>query len=162
MLAACGRSDGNAGTEIEFSNGPFEQTLAEGQITSLFAQIYESVSTLITTEQVGTKTLFAPNNAAVEKFLTDNSETVEGLMAKPEVAISFVLRHILENGVSATELLNKNGEVISMLDGSSFTIDTNSGSTQLVGVSGSRSTLIAIDLPSTDGVVHIIDVVLQP
>jgi uncharacterized surface protein with fasciclin (FAS1) repeats len=160
LLAACSKSDGYAGSEIEFSNGAFEQTLVEAQITSLFAQIYESVASSVITEQGGLKTLFAPNNAAVEKYLADNSETVEGLIAKPELALSLVLGHILENGVSATELLNKNGESLTMLNGSIFTIDTSSGSTQLVSASGNMSTLIAIDLESTNGVVHIVDSVL--
>ncbi len=150
------------GREIEFSNGSFEQTLVEGQITSLFAQIYKSVALSVSAEQGATRTLFAPSNAAVEKYLADKSETVEGLIAKPDAAISFVLGHILATGVTATELLNRNGEAQIMLNGSTFTIDTSSGSTQLVGVSGSKSTLIAIDLPSTDGVVHIVDAVLQP
>jgi uncharacterized surface protein with fasciclin (FAS1) repeats len=46
------------------------------------------------------------------------------------------------------------------LNGSIFTIDTSSGSTQLVSASGNMSTLIAIDLESTNGVVHIVDSVL--
>jgi uncharacterized surface protein with fasciclin (FAS1) repeats len=49
-----------------------------------------------------------------------------------------------------------------MLNGSTFSIDTSSGSTQLVNGEGVAITLIAIDLASTDGVVHIIDGVLQP
>jgi uncharacterized surface protein with fasciclin (FAS1) repeats len=111
---------------------------------------------------VGGKTLFAPNNAAIEKYLTEKLVTIEELIAQPEVAAQLVLGQLFERTISATELLNMNGEPLVMLNGSTFTIDTSSGSTQLVNGDGLASTLIAIDLVSTDGVVHIVDAVLQP
>lgn len=161
-LASCGGSSGNAGTEIEFTNGSFTETLVEAQITSLFAQIYDTVLPTLSSDQVGGKTLFAPNNAAIEKYLAENSVTIEDLKAQPEIATQLVLGHLFERTISATEILNLNGEQLVMLNGSTFSIDTSSGSTQLVNGEGLASTLIAIDIPSTDGVVHIIDGVLQP
>jgi uncharacterized surface protein with fasciclin (FAS1) repeats len=161
-LSSCSGSSGNAGTEIEFTNGSFTETLVEAQITSLFAQIYGSVLPTLSTEQVGGKTLFAPNNAAIEKYLTEKLVTIEELIAQPEVAAQLVLGHLFERTISATELLNMNGEPLVMLNGSTFTIDTSSGPTQLVNGDGLASTLIAIDLVSTDGVVHLVDAVLQP
>ena len=159
-LASCGGSNDNAGTEIEFTNGSFAETLVEAQITSLFAQIYDTVLPTLSADQVGGKTLFAPNNAAIEQYLADNSATIEELIAQPEIATQLVLGHLFERTISATELLNLNGESLVMLDGSPFSIDTSSGSTQLVNGEGVASTLIAIDIPSTDGVVHIVDTVL--
>jgi uncharacterized surface protein with fasciclin (FAS1) repeats len=161
-LASCSGSNDNAGTEIEFTNGSYTETLVEAQITSLFAQIYDTVLPTLSADQVGGKTLFAPNNAAIEKYLTENSVTIEDLIAQPEVATQLVLGHLFERTISATELLNLNGESVAMLNGSTFSIDTSSGSTQLVNGEGVAITLIAIDLASTDGVVHIIDGVLQP
>lgn len=161
-LSSCSGSNDNAGTEIEFTQGSFAETLVEAQITSLFAQIYGSVLPTLSADQVGGKTLFAPNNAAIEKYLVENSVTIDDLIAQPEIATQLVLGHLFERTISATELLNLNGESLAMLNGSTFSIDTTSGSTQLVNGDGLASTLIAIDLASTDGVVHIIDGVLQP
>ena len=161
-LSSCSGSNDNAGTEIEFTQGSFAETLVEAQITSLFAQIYDSVLPTLSADQVGGKTLFAPNNATIEKYLVENSVTIEDLIAKPEIATQLVLGHLFERTISATELLNMNGESVAMLNGSTFSIDTSSGSTQFVNDDGLTSTLIAIDLASTDGVVHIIDGVLQP
>ena len=161
-LSSCSGSNDNAGTEIEFTKGSFAETLDEAQITSLFAQIYDSVLPTLSADQVGGKTLFAPNNAAIEKYLTENSVTIEDLIAQPEIATQLVLGHLFERTISATELLNLNGESLAMLNGSTFSIDTTLGSAQLVNGDGLASTLIAIDLASTDGVVHIIDGVLQP
>lgn len=160
-LSSCSGSHDNAGTEIEFTKGSFAETLVEAQITSLFAQIYDSVLPTLSADQVGGKTLFAPNNAAIEKYVTENSVTIEDLIAQPEIATQLVLGHLFERTVSATELLNLNGESLVMLNGSTFAIDTSSGSTQLVNGEGVRSKITAIDLESTDGVVHIIDGVLQ-
>ena len=161
-LASCSGSNDNAGTEIEFTNGSYTETLVEAQITSLFAQIYDTVLPTLSADQVGGKTLFAPNNAAIEKYLAENSVTIEDLIAQPEIATQLVLGHLFERTISATELLNMNGETLVMLSGSTYVIDTSSGSTQFVNGEGVASTLIAIDLVSTDGVVHIIDGVLQP
>ena len=161
-LASCSGSNDNAGTEIEFTNGSYTETLVEAQITSLFAQIYDTVLPTLSADQVGGKTLFAPNNAAIEKYLAENSVTIEDLIAQPEIATQLVLGHLFERTISATELLNMNGESVAMLNGSTFSIDTSSGSTQFVNGDEAASTLIAIDLVSTDGVVHIVDAVLQP
>lgn len=161
-LSSCGGSKSNSGTEIEFTNGSFTETLVEARITSLFAQIYGSVLPTLSAEQVGGKALFAPNNAAIEQYLAEKSLTLEDLIAQPEVTAQLVLGHLFERTISATELLNMNGESLVMLNGSTFAIDTSSGPTQFVNGDGLASTLIAIDLVSTDGVVHIIDGVLQP
>ena len=161
-LSSCGGSSGYAGTAIAFSNGSFSATLVEAKVTSLFAEIYISVEPAIVENQLGKTTLFTPSNAAIEKYLTEKSVTIGELIARPKVALQLVLAHFFERTISATELLNMNGEPLVMLNGSTFTIDTSSGPTQLVNGDGLASTLIAIDLVSTDGVVHIVDAVLQP
>ena len=114
-LASCSGSNDNAGTEIEFTNGSYTETLVEAQITSLFAQIYDTVLPTLSVDQVGGKTLFAPNNAAIEKYLAENSVTIEDLIAQPEIATQLVLGHLFERTISATELLNLNGESVAML-----------------------------------------------
>ena len=103
-----------------------------------------------------------PTNDALEKYLVEISETLEGVISKPDLALSLVLGHLLGQEVSATGLLNMNGESLAMLSGTTFTVDTSTGATQLGNESGVKSALIAIDLVSTDGVVHIIDAVLRP
>jgi len=106
--------------------------------------------------------MFAPTNNALDKYLVDNSETLEGVISKQDLALSLVLSHLLGQEISATSLLNMNGESLAMLSGATFTIDTSTGATQLGNESGLKSKIIAIDLVSTDGVVHIVDAVLQP
>jgi uncharacterized surface protein with fasciclin (FAS1) repeats len=162
LLVSCGGSSQYSGTEIEFSQGAFAETLVEAQITTQFAEIYRSVLPSLTADQVGGKTLFAPTNDALDKYLVDNSETLEGIISKPDLALSIVLGHLLGQEISATSLLNMNGESLAMLSGATFTIDTSTGATQLGNESGLKSKIIAIDLVSTDGVVHIVDAVLQP
>ncbi len=161
-FASCGGSSQYSGTEIEFSQGTFAETLIEAQITTQFADIYTSVLPSLTADQVGGKTLFVPTNDALEKYLVEISETLEGVISKPDLALSLVLGHLLGQEVSATGLLNMNGESLVMLSGTTFTVDTSTGATQLGNESGVKSALIAIDLVSSDGVVHIIDAVLRP
>ena len=161
-LAACSWSNENAGSEIEFTKGTFTETLIEAQITSQFAEIYSSVLPSLTPDQIGGKTLFAPTNAAMEKFLGETSETLESVIAKPELALQLVLNHLLSQEISATELLNMNGETLTMLNGSRLSINSSEGVVRIVKGIESSSTLIAIDLASSDGVVHIIDAVIQP
>jgi uncharacterized surface protein with fasciclin (FAS1) repeats len=49
-----------------------------------------------------------------------------------------------------------------MLNGSRLSINSSEGVVRIVKGIESSSTLIAIDLASSDGVVHIIDAVIQP
>jgi hypothetical protein len=93
-LASCSGSNENAGSEIEFTNGTFTETLIEAQITSQFAEIYGSVLPSLTSDQVDGRTLFAPTNAAMEKFLGESYETLESVIAKPELALQLVLNHL--------------------------------------------------------------------
>lgn len=161
-LAACGLGSGeNAGTEIEFSNGTFAETMVEAQITSLFAEIYESVAPTLVADEGAMRTLFAPNNTAIEKYLAEAAETIAGLIAKPEVAKALVLAHMIDGEVSATSLLNLGEKQLTMLNGSNFSVVREASATLLVTVSGRRSTLIAIDIESKDGLVHIVDSVLD-
>lgn len=161
-LAACGLgSSDSAGTEIEFSNGTFAETMVEAQITSLFAEIYESVEPTLVVDEGTTRTLFAPNNAAVEKYLTEAADTIAGLIAKPEVAKALVLAHMVDGEVSATSLLNLGAKQLTMLNGANLSVAREASSTLLITDSGRRSVLIAIDIASKDGVVHIIDNVLN-
>ena len=161
-LVACGfGSSDSAGREIEFSNGTFAETMVEAQITSLFAEIYESVAPALVAEQGVTRTLFAPNNAAIEKYLAEAAETIAGVIAKPDVAKALVLAHMLDGQVSATSLLNIGEKQLTMLDGSNLSVVREANSTLLVSRSGNRSALIAIDIASKDGLVHIVDAVLN-
>ncbi|MEY3440274.1 MAG: hypothetical protein RLZZ62_971, partial [Actinomycetota bacterium] len=50
---------------------------------------------------------------------------------------------------------------ITVLDGSNLSVVREANSTLLVSRSGKRSTLIAIDIASKDGLVHIVDAVLN-
>jgi uncharacterized surface protein with fasciclin (FAS1) repeats len=59
-------------------------------------------------------------------------------------------------------MLNMNGETLTMLSGVSPSINSLEGQIQIVGKTENSSTLVAIDLASSDGVVHIIDAVIQP
>jgi uncharacterized surface protein with fasciclin (FAS1) repeats len=161
-LASCSGSNENAGSEIEFTNGTFTETLIEAQITSQFAEIYSSVLPSLTPDQIGGKTLFAPTNAAVEKFLGESSETLEGVTTNPELALRLVLNHLLGQEISANELLNMNGKTLTLLSGVTLSVSSSEGLVRIVGVTETPSTLIAIDLASSDGVVHIIDAVIQP
>ena len=162
-LVACGSGSGSStGTEIEFSNGSFSTTLVEAQITSLFAEIYKSVEPAIAEKMLGKTTLFAPYNVAVEKYLTDNSLTIEGLIANPDDSLAFVLGHMFSQEISASNLLNSVGTPLVMLSGSTYSVDRSTDFTKFVSESGLKTSVIGIDLASTDGVVHIIDGVLQP
>ena len=161
-LAACSWLNENAGSEIQFTKGTFTETLIEAQITSQFAEIYSSVLPSLTPDQIGGKTLFAPTNAAIEEFLGETSETLEGVIAKPELALGLVLNHLLGQEISANELLNMNGKSLTTLSELTLSVNSSDGLVRIVGGAESSSTLIAIDLASSDGVVHIVDAVIQP
>jgi uncharacterized surface protein with fasciclin (FAS1) repeats len=59
-------------------------------------------------------------------------------------------------------MLNMSGKTLTMLSGITPSINSSGGSVRIVGGAESTSTLIAIDLESSDGIVHIVDAVIQP
>ena len=101
----------------------------------------------------GPFTVFAPTNAAFDKL---PKGTVEGLL-KPENKKD--LRKILQHHVT-TSIFNpesfKDGQILGMADGTNVTVSVKNGEIKI------GDAKVVASVPSTNGMVHVVDGVILP
>lgn len=96
-------------------------------------------------------TIFAPTD---EAFAALPEGTVEALLADPEALAQILLYHVVDSRVFAGGLVD--GMEVTTLQGETVTISLNGGA-QVNGAS-----IIATDILTANGVIHVIDAVLLP
>lgn len=102
----------------------------------------------------GPFTVFAPTNAAFDKL---PAGTVEGLL-KPEKKED--LQNILQYHVTLSALKAESftdGQVLGMVNGDNVTVSVKNGKVIL-----NNSATIIASIPASNGIIHVIDVVLLP
>ena len=113
-----------------------------------------------TLNSTGPFTVFAPNNAAFDKI----KDTVEELLTSGKISVlkELLLMHVIVKKINSTEIpvgvtsletANLNKEKINVTK-------TDAGTVTIIS-SGANATVIAADNFASNGVVHIIDTVLQ-
>ncbi len=129
----------------------------------------ESLSTLVTAVKAaslvetlqgpGPFTVFAPTNAA---FSNLPAGTLDSLL-KPENVQqlkSILTYHVVPGSVMSKDL--QNGQVIKTVQGSNLTVEIMDGKVYLVDSKGAKAMVTTADVSTSNGVVHIIDTVVQP
>lgn len=101
----------------------------------------------------GPFTVFAPNNAAFLKLLEGLGITAEQLLDHPQLS-EVLLYHVVSGKVMSTDL--SDGMTAPTLKGDTIEVDLSSG------VKINSSNVIAADIESSNGVIHVIDTVLVP
>jgi transforming growth factor-beta-induced protein len=101
----------------------------------------------------GPFTVFAPTNAAFDALFAElGIAGIDDLTAEELTPI--LLYHVVSGNVLSTDLAN--GEVPTLKEGSSITVDLSSG------VMINESNVVAADVQGANGVIHVIDKVLLP
>jgi uncharacterized surface protein with fasciclin (FAS1) repeats len=111
--------------------------------------------TLATTENI---TIFAPTNEAFAKLPAGTVDT----LLKPEnkaTLTSILTYHVVGSVVMAADV--KPGPVTT-LEGSTFTVATTGGKVTITDGKGGVANVTATDVECSNGVIHVIDAVLQP
>lgn len=110
-------------------------------------------------------TLFAPSNAAFSKI---DSKTLNTLLEPKNKAVlqSLLAYHIVQGKFDATSLINainlNGGETeIRTLSGETLVAYINDGNVLLKDKKGNVSLVTQTDIDATNGVVHVIDAVVQ-
>ncbi len=101
------------------------------------------------------RTLFAPSDAALAQLGPD---ALAGLAADPDAAAALVGYHFLDGVVTAEDVVALNGQVVPTRTGLPLSISVVDGEVFLNGSAKVTST----DFEADNGIVHIIDTVLQP
>jgi uncharacterized surface protein with fasciclin (FAS1) repeats len=148
---------------LKITPGPLPAVAKQIPLASDFSEMLAASSVAASVESSAKFTFFVPTNQAIQDYLTVINTTKTALIADPVKLNAFVGAHVTVGEVSATALLNRTGESLTMVGGGSLVIGkSEEGQVRLTASAGSLSTLIAIDVAATNGLVHLVDHVLVP
>ncbi|HSK97846.1 MAG TPA: fasciclin domain-containing protein [Euzebyales bacterium] len=121
------------------------------QLSQLVAAI-EAAGLTETLEQAGPITVFAPNDDA---FAALDQGDLTALLADPASLGDRLQYHVVEGSYTSSDL--SDGDTLTTLEGSDLSVSVD-GETVTVG----GAEVVEADLEAGNGVIHIIDTVLQP
>ena len=151
----------SAGTELKIETGVLPAVVKQIPLVSDFSQMLAASSVLATTSAASKFTFYVPTNKAVQDYLAEINTTKAVLIADTAKLNAFVGAHVTVGEVSATALLNRTGESLTMVGGGSLVIGkSKDGQVLLTKNEKNKATLIAIDVAATNGLVHLVDHVL--
>ena len=133
--------------------------------TTLVAAV-QAAGLVETLKSDGPFTLFAPTNAAFDKL---PEGTVESLL-KPESKdklTSILTYHVVAGTFSSEDVVKaikkgKGKAELTTVNGEKLTAQMDGKNVVLMDANGGKSTIIAVDLKGSNGMVHVIDTVLMP
>ena len=124
--------------------------ITDGRFTTLVAALIEA-DLVDTLRSDGPFTVFAPTDAAFEVLLADLGITAADLLASPDLA-DILLYHVTSGALLVDDVLALDS--IPTVNGIAINQDG--------GVLDGYSNVIITDVLATNGVIHVIDAVLQP
>ena len=139
----------NSKTIVEIASGnPDASTLVDLVVKAGLANTLSSE---------GPFTVFAPTNAAFAKV---PKATLDALAANPDA-----LKQVLTYHVAATKALSSDlsdGQVITMVEGSTLTVGIKDGNVTLTTDTGQVVNVTLVNVNASNGVIHFIDTVMIP
>ena len=145
---------GQSGVKDDQSQKNVVQVAAGSNDHTTLVKAVQAAGLVDALSNAGPFTVFAPTNAAFDKL---PAGTVENLL-KPEKKdeLADILQYHVSLGVFKTENLT-DGQVIGQVNGDNITISKKDGK---IIVNGKASIIASI--PASNGIIHVIDVVLLP
>lgn len=150
----------NAASSMDAELSIAENMAASGELTTLNAAV-EAAGLAETLAGVGPYTLFAPTDSAFQT--ADAGELIE--RGGPEL-VSLINSHLLPGVVTAEDLRNaveSGGGSIELVTMAGAMLTVTADGDELVLASGdSRARITAADLGQSNGLIHVVDGVLEP
>lgn len=148
-----------------FAADVVDTAIGSADHTTLVAAV-KAAGLVDTLKGTGPFTVFAPTNAAFSKLPAGTVDT----LLKPEnkaMLTGILTYHVVAGKVAAKDVIKliKNGggkAEIKTLAGGTLTAKLVGGSVVLTDAKGNSAKVVAADLASTNGVVHVIDSVVLP
>ncbi len=127
-----------------------------GSFTTLVAAA-EAAGLVETLSSEGPFTVFAPTDEAFAVALESLGMTADQVLADTELLTSILTYHVVA-GVAATSEMVVGLDSVTTVQGSPITIEVVDGGVVLNG----SINVIAVDVPASNGIIHVIDGVLLP
>ncbi|CAN5667710.1 hypothetical protein BH20ACI3_BH20ACI3_24320 [soil metagenome] len=131
-----------------------ETAVAAGQFKTLAAAL-EAAGLIDALKGAGPFTVFAPTDEAFAKL---PAGTIDSLLEpeNKEKLKAILLYHVVPGNVMANKVLKLNGRSVKTLQGTSIKVSTKHG------VRVNNAKVINTDINASNGVIHVIDIVLMP
>jgi uncharacterized surface protein with fasciclin (FAS1) repeats len=171
-LAACGDDDDDAAADTTPATTASEATMpattaaevgtivdvaaAAGDFTTLVAAV-EAAGLVETLSGPGPFTVFAPTDEAFATALDSLGLTADELLADTETLTSILTYHVIAGEVPSSAVVTMDGQTAATVNGADVTIGVD-GETVTVN----DATVTAVDIPASNGIIHVIDSVLLP
>jgi uncharacterized surface protein with fasciclin (FAS1) repeats len=105
----------------------------------------------------GPFTVFAPTDEAFAAALDSLGLTADELLADTETLTSILTYHVVAGQVPSSQVVTMDSQSVATVNGADVTIGVD-GETVMVN----DATVTAVDIPASNGVIHVIDSVLLP
>jgi len=137
-----------------------ETAVANGSFTTLVAAL-QAAELDDDLQAEGPFTVFAPTDDA---FAALPDGTIDVLLdpANKDTLVNILTYHVFAGEVYADDAIALDGSSVTMLNNGSMAIDVVSGSVTLNLGGNAQATVIIADVIASNGVIHVIDVVLDP
>jgi uncharacterized surface protein with fasciclin (FAS1) repeats len=164
LVGGCSKNEPKStGVELKIVPGVLPAVVKQIPLASVFSELLEASSLKATTSTASKFTYFVPTDQAVAAYLGAKGITKEALIADAVQLNAFVGAHVTSGAVTATNLLNRTGESLTMANGSYLVIGKSKASqVTLKNAAMAEGTLIAIDVPATNGLLQLVNKVLAP
>jgi uncharacterized surface protein with fasciclin (FAS1) repeats len=138
--------------------------IAAGSFTVL-AELLTATGLAETLSGPGPFTVFAPTDAAFEAVAVGQAvsldEMVKGLIANPKLLTDMLLYHVVSGTIPASEVVTLNGKDVETLSGETWTVIVAGETVSIEDGFGRIVNVIDVDVPASNGVIHVIDSVLD-
>jgi transforming growth factor-beta-induced protein len=108
----------------------------------------------------GPFTVFAPTNAAFAALLTELGVTKAQLLADKPLLTKVLTYHVLAGRVPSSAVTN--GLVATSVQGGRFTLNVAAGRVSITDARGRTANVVAVDVDTSNGVIHVLDKVILP
>ena len=174
--AACGSDDADtaassaapATTSAAPSPSPSESmatadivdtAVAAGDFKTLAAAL-TAAGLVDTLKGAGPFTVFAPTDDAFAKL---PAGTVDTLLKDPKGDLTQILTyHVVPGKVMAADVVKLDGQKVKTVQGGELTVGVNGDKVTLTDAAGNTVNVTTVDVPASNGVIHVIDGVLMP
>lgn len=125
-----------------------------GNFTTLIAALEATGLDSTLADENEKYTVFAPTDAAFEAL---GQETIDALLADTNTLSNILTYHVVAEEVAAQAAVNLAGSLVPTVNGENIALSLDSD-TLLVN----KASVITTDIQASNGVIHVIDAVLQP
>ena len=152
-----------ATSDTSMSEMDIVETASGNEDLSTLVELVTAADLVETLQGDGPFTVFAPTNDAFAALPADTLESLQDPANKDQLA-AILTYHVVPEDLDAAKIteLAENGETITTVQGEELTPKVEDGKVTITDANGDSVTVVTADVATSNGVVHVIDGVLQP